>query len=341
MANNKKELVQKDSGVIANVESHFSDILKMIEAAKQKVAYEANTTMIDLYWNIGEFISTKSESDGWGKSTVKELSEFILSHEPGARGYSPQNIWRMKQFYETYKDFPKLSPLVREISWSNNLHIMAKTKTPEEKEFYLRLTIREKYSKRELERQIDSGYYERILLSSGKAPSALEDTEISGVIRDKYMLEFLELPEPYKERDLQKAILSNLKQFLLEFGRDFIFIDEEYHLQVGNNDYFVDLLFYHRELQCLVAIDLKIDDFKPEYLGKMEFYLEALDRDVKKEHENPSVGIILCKNADTDVVEYALSRSLSKARIAEYHTKLISKEMLQLKLDEFYNNNEE
>ena len=151
----------------------------------------------------------------------------------------------------------------------------------------------------------------------------------------------MELPEPYKERDLQKAILSNLKQFLLEFGRDFIFIDEEYHLQVGNNDYFVDLLFYHRELQCLVAIDLKIDDFKPEYLGKMEFYLEALDRDVKKEHENPSVGIILCKNADTDVVEYALSRSLSKARIAEYHTKLISKEMLQLKLDEFYNNNEE
>lgn len=133
---------------------------------------------------------------------------------------------------------------------------------------------------------------------------------MSGVLRDMYMLEFLNLPEPYKEYDLQKAILKNMKKFLVEFGRDFLLVDEEYHIQVGNNDYYVDLLFYHRELQCLVAIDLKIDDFKPEYLGKIDFYLEALDRDVKKPHENPSVGMILCKNADTDVVEYSLSRSL-------------------------------
>ena len=159
---------------------------------------------------------------------------------------------------------------------------------------------------------------------------------MSGVLRDMYMLEFLNLPEPYKEYDLQKAILKNMKKFLLEFGRDFLLVDEEYHVQVGNNDYYVDLLFYHRELQCLVAIDLKIDDFKPEYLGKMDFYLEALDRDVKKPHENPSVGMILCKNADTDVVEYSLSRSLSQAMIAEYKTKLIDKKILQKKLDELY-----
>ena len=132
---------------------------------------------------------------------------------------------------------------------------------------------------------------------------------MTGVLRDMYMLEFLDLSEPYKEYDLKKAILKNMKNFLLEFGRDFIFIDEEYHVQVGNNDYYVDLLFYHRELQCLVAIDLKIDDFKPEYMGKMDFYLEALDRDIKKPHENLSVGMILCKNADTDVVEYSLSNN--------------------------------
>lgn len=159
--------------------------------------------------------------------------------------------------------------------------------------------------------------------------------------KDMYMLEFLDLPEPYKEYDLKKAILKNMKKFLLEFGRDFIFIDEEYHVQVGNNDYYVDLLFYHRELQCLVAIDLKIDDFKPEYMGKMDFYLEALDRDIKKPHENPSVGMILCKNADTDVVEYSLSRSLSQTMIAEYKTKLIDKSILQRKLAELYDIAEE
>ncbi len=165
-------------------------------------------------------------------------------------------------------------------------------------------------------------------MSNGKAPIAIEPQKISGVLRDMYMLEFLDLPEPYKEFDLKKAILRNMKKFLREFGRDFLFVGEEYHVQVGNNDYYVDLLFYHRELQCLVVIDLKIDDFKPEYMGKMDFYLEALDRDVKKPHENPSVGMILCKNADTDVVEYSLSRSLSQTMISEYKTKLIQRMFL-------------
>ncbi len=280
-------------------------------------------------------------SDGWGKSTVKALSDYILSKEPGIRGYSSQNIWRMKQFYETYRDHPELSSLLRENTWSNNMHIVSKTKDYAEKKFYLELASKEKYQARELARQIDSGYYERILLSNGKAPSALEPQKISGMLRDMYMLEFLDLPEPYKEFDLKKAILRNMKKFLLEFGRDFLFVGEEYHVQVGNNDYYVDLLFYHRELQCLVAIDLKIDDFKPEYMGKMDFYLEALDRDVKKPHENPSVGMILCKNADTDVVEYSLSRSLSQTMISEYKTKLISKDVLREKLAELYNIAEE
>ena len=247
----------------------------------------------------------------------------------------------MKQFYETYRNHEKLSTLLRENTWSNNLHIMSKTKTYEEKEFYLKLARKEHYSSRELERQIDSGYYERLALSSGKAPAGLEIKEMSGAIRDLYMLEFLDLPEPYKERDLKKAILKNFKKFLIEFGRDFLYIDEEFHLQVGVKDYFVDLLFYHRELRCLVAIDLKIDDFKPEYLGKMEFYLEALDRDEKKPHENPSVGLILCKSADSDVVEYALSRSMSSTMVAEYRTKLIDKEVLRRKLDQIYEEAEE
>ena len=321
--------------------TEFEKIRQIITEARKEVNYKVNETIINLYWRIGQFISVKTLNDGWGRSTVKELSRYILNNEPGIRGYSAQNIWRMKQFFETYKDKPELSTLLRENTWSNNLHIMSKTKTDEEKKFYLTLASREKYTSRELERQIDSGYYERLLLSDGKAPSGIAHTESTGMIRDLYMLEFLNLPEPYKEFDLQQAILKNMKQFLLEFGRDFIFMGEEYHLQVGKNDYFVDLLFYHRELQCLVAIDLKIDDFKPEYLGKMEFYLEALDRDIKKSHENPSVGIILCKSRDEDVVEYALSRNMSSTMVSEYRTKLISKEVLQKKLEELYDEADE
>ena len=212
----------------------FDDVLGMIHSAKQKAEYQVNSTIIDLYQSIGEYVSKQID---------------------GIRGYSSQNIWRMKQFYETYKDKPELSKLLRENTWSNNLHIISKTKSYEEKEFYLKLASKEKYKAKELARQIDSGYYERLLLSNGKAPSAIESKDMTGVLRDKYMLEFLDLPEPYKEYDLKKAILKNIKKFLLEFGRDFIFMDEEYHVQVGNNDYYVELLFftesYNAQLQSI------------------------------------------------------------------------------------------
>ena len=218
----------------------FDNVLGMIYSAKQKTEHQVNATIIELYWGIGEYVSKQTELNGWGKSTVKALSEYILSREPGIRGYSSQNIWRMKQFYETYKDKPELSTLLRENTWSNNMHIVSKTKSYEEKEFYLKLASKEKYKAKELERQIDSGYYERLLLSNGKAQSTVENKDMTGALRDLYMLEFLELPEPYKEYDLKRAILKNMKKFLLEFGRDFLFIDEEYHVQVGNNDYYVD-----------------------------------------------------------------------------------------------------
>ncbi|NIM16859.1 MAG: DUF1016 family protein [Candidatus Aminicenantes bacterium] len=192
--------------------------------------------------------------------------------------------------------------------------------------------------KRDLERQIDSGLYERYILSDAKVSPVVTQIhpDASSTFKDTYVLEFLNLPEPFMEKDLQKAIVKNMKKFILELGSDFIFAGESYRIQVGNNDYFIDLLFFHRDLRCLVAFELKIDDFKPEYLGKLNFYLEALDRDVKKEHENPSVGVILCKSKNDEVVEYALSRNMSPALIAEYHTKLIDKKILQKKLHELY-----
>jgi len=273
-------------------------------------------------------------ADNWGKSVVQEFSRFIQSRFVGIKGFSPQNIWRMKQFYETYAKNEKLSPLVREISWTNNIIIMMAAKSDEEREFYLSLSSENNYSKRELERQIDSGLYERAMIYTGKNQTLLAKNTGLTALRDSYVLEFLDVPEHHKEKELRKAIIANLRDFILEFGMDFSFVGEEYSVQVGNTDFNIDLLFYNRELSCLVAIELKIGRFKPEHLGQLEFYLEALDRDVKKQNENPSVGLILCAKKDDEVVEYALSRSMSAAMIAEYQTHLPQKELLANKLRE-------
>lgn len=244
----------------------------------------------------------------------------------------------MKQFYETYSGNPIVTPLVTQLQWTNHLIILSRTKSIEEKTFYVQACIRERYIKRELEHQISACLFERTAAAPPKLSPVLRQLQPAAetLFRDSYTLDFLGLPQGHSEYDLRNGIVHSLKQFIIEFGRDFAFVGEEYRLQVGMQDFFVDLLFYHRELQCLVAFELKVDEFKPEYLGKLSFYLEALDRDVKKPHEKPSVGIILCKGKDAEVVEYALARTTSPAAIAEYVTKLPDKQLLQSKLHEFF-----
>jgi len=320
------------------LEKHFSEIQQFIRQAKERAYHVVNQELISLYWQIGEYVSKKVETQEWGTGIVKNLALFLQKNEPDTKGFSSQNIWRMKQFYETYCNNEKLSFLVREINWTNNMLIINKTNNDIEKEFYIRLTIQEKYKNKELERQLDTNFFERAINKNQILSVSLRELHASAndYFRDNYMLDFLKLPKPYNENHLRKGILENLKLFILEFGKDFIFIGEEYPVQVGNSDFKIDLLFYHRELQCLVAIELKTVEFKPEHLGKMEFYLEALDRDVKKPHEKPSVGIILCKYKDNSVVEYALSRSLSPALVAKYHTELIDTKILEQKLNDFF-----
>lgn len=222
--------------------------------------------------------------------------------------------------------------------WTHHLIILNQSKRPEEREFYLRLAIREQWSKRELERQCKAGLFERTVLNPVKvSPRVRQDhPDALSVFKDSYMVEFLDLPLGHAEADLHQGLLQRLKDFLIELGRDFCFVGSEYPLQVGGRDFALDLLFFHRGLNCLVAIELKVGRFEPEYLGKLGFYLEALDRDVKKSHEHPAIGVLLCASKDTEVVEYALSRSLSPALIAEYQTKLPDKALLQAKLHEFY-----
>ncbi|MFH1283803.1 MAG: PDDEXK nuclease domain-containing protein [bacterium] len=318
--------------------NQFAEVVKMIHQARYNAIKNVNTELVKLYWSIGEYISKKLASAEWGDAVVDRLANYIQIKHPEFKGFTRRGLYRMRQFYETYRQKEFVSTLLTQISWSNHLLILSKTKSHDERLFYLHLTIKEKYSFRELERQIDSGYYERAMLSKKKVSTALTQRhpDIINAFKDTYVLDFLNLPKTYSERDLQKSIVSNLKDFILEFGKDFAFIGHEYRIQVGKNDYFVDLLFFHRGLRCLVMLELKIDDFKPEYLGKLNFYLEALDREVRKIDENPSVGIILCKSKDDEVVEYALSRNLSPALVAEYKTKLIPKKVLQKKLHELF-----
>lgn len=320
------------------LQPQFKEVLQLIQQARQRAYHAVNTELVQLYWQIGEYISNRIASESWGKATVQQLSAYLQQQEPAVKGFSQRNLWRMKQFYETYQPFPKLSTLLAELGWSHHILLLAKTSSIEEKEFYLRLAAKEKYSFRELERQLNSAIFERVMLSNQKLSPLLRvlPEEILNTFKDRYIFEFLQLPELHSEKDLQKAIAANLKQFLLEFGSDFAFMGEEYRLQVGNKDFFTDLLFYNRHLTCLVALELKITEFEPEHLGKLNFYLEALDRDIKKPHENPSIGILLCKGKDDEVVEYAISRNLSPAMIAEYQLHLPDKKLLQQKLHELF-----
>ena len=328
----------KQNSTPTTTQTAFDDVLHLIDSAKQRVYRAANTELIDLYWQVGELISKKIASAEWGDGVVAQLADFIAQTQPNLRGFTQRNLFRMRQFYEAYQGDTKVSPLVTQLSWTHNLTILSRSKRPEEREFYLKMAIQEKWSKRELERQFNTALFERVVLSPVKTspivaqhyPKALD------VFKDSYVVEFLNLPSTHNEADLHKGLSLKLKDFLLELGRDFCFIGSEYALQVGKQDFALDLLFFHRGLNCLVAIELKVTAFEPRDLGQLNFYLEALDQDHRKPHENPAIGVLLCASKDDEVVEYALNRSLSPALIAEYVTQLPDKQLLQAKLHEFY-----
>ncbi|WP_082678574.1 PDDEXK nuclease domain-containing protein [Chlorobium limicola] len=319
-------------------ETGFDEVARLIQSARERALQAVNTELIDLYWKIGGILDRRIAEDGWGKGTVVSLSEYIQSRQPGIRGFSPQNLWRMLQFFQAWCNHEKLSTLLRQLPWSAHLHILVKTRLSEEREFYLKMAIQQHWSVREVARQMDNALFERVVLNPPKLSTALRElhSEAETFFRDAYIIEFLELPDGFRERDLHQGLLRNLQRFLCEIGRDFCFIGSEVPLQVGGRDFAVDMLFFHRELNCLIAIELKIGEFQPEHLGKLEFYLEALDRDVRKPHEGPSIGLLLCASKDSEVVEYALSRSLSPALVAEYRTRLPDRHLLQAKLHEFY-----
>lgn len=319
-------------------EASFAEVVAMIGESKARAYQAVNSELVGLYWRVGEYISRRVNSAEWGDGVVAQLAHYIHRHHPGIRGFTRASLFRMRQFYEAYRDDPRVAALLRQLPWTHHLMILGRAKLPDERAFYVQVAIHERWSSRELDRQIRASLFERAVLNPPSAAAALRQThpEAEAVFRDAYVLEFLGLPPDHSESDLHGALLHNLGRFITELGRDFCFVGSQYPLQVGGRDFVLDLLFFHRGLSCLVAIELKVDEFQPEHLGKLEFYLEALDRDVRKPHEGPSIGLLLCASRDAQVVEYALSRSASPALIAEYQRLLPDKAVLRAKLHEFY-----
>ncbi|VVP57435.1 Putative nuclease YhcG [Pseudomonas fluorescens] len=251
------------------VDDRFSEVLVLIHSARQQAIQAVNTRLIELYWQVGAYISRKLERAEWGDAVVSQLAEHLALTQPGLRGFTRRNLFRMRQFYEAYRGDEKVSALLTQLPWTHNLLILTQSKHPQEREFYLRLAVQEKWSTRELERQLKAALFERSITQPAKASAVLRQThpEALEVFRDAYMIEFLGLPGGHAETDLHLGLLARLQEFLVELGRDFCFVGSQYPLQVGGRDFALDLLFFHRGLNCLVAIELKVGRFEPEYLG--------------------------------------------------------------------------
>lgn len=316
----------------------YNDFLTEIQEKVYNSQYNAlkavNTELINLYWEIGKSIIEKQELHNWGKSVVENLAKDLQKEFPGIKGFSSSNLWRMRNFYQKYIENKKLAPLVREIGWSHNLVILEKCNDDLEREFYIKMTKKFGWTKNVLIHQVEGGSYQLFLTNQSNFNKSLVEKykhQAKLALKDSYSFDFLEIAESYKERDLELGLVKNIRQFLMEMGSDYSFIGNQYRLELDNSEYFIDLLLYHRKLKSLIAIELKTTEFKPEYAGKMQFYLSVLDDKVKLEEENPSIGIIICKSKNRTVVEYALNTATKPMGVADYSlSKKLPKELKNL-----------
>ena len=329
--------------------SFIASIKEKIRLAQYEALKEVNTQLIKLYWDIGKDISEK-QKESWGKSIVSVLSKELQKEFPGITGFSERNLWLMAQFYNEYSDVEILQPLVAEISWVKHITIMNKCKDVQERRFYIMSTKKFGWTKNVLIHQIENKTYEKYLLGQTNFDTTLPEIikkQAILAVKDEYTFDFMDLADEHTERQLESALVNNVRAFLLEMGTQFTFIGNQFRLQVEDKEFFIDLLLFHRELQCLVAIELKIGEFQPEYKGKMEFYLSLLNDNVKLPHENDSIGIIICKEKNRTIVEYSLKTSSMPIGVSTYTTTaklpkdyknfLPDRKAISKKLDQFFN----
>jgi predicted nuclease of restriction endonuclease-like (RecB) superfamily len=317
-----KQLSGRPRTLVNTQLTFIASVKEKIRLAQYEAFKEVNTQLIRLYWDIGKDISER-QGESWGKSIVTVLSKELQKEFPGISGFSERNLWLMTQFYNEYHEVEFLQPLVAEISWTKHIAIMGRCKDNQERRFYIMATKKFVWSKNVLIHQIENKTYEKYLLGQTNFDATLSDTvkkQAVLAVKDEYTFDFMDLSNEHTERQLESALVNNIRSFLLEMGSPFTFIGNQFKLQIDDKEYFIDLLLYHRELQCLVAIELKIGEFQPEYKGKMEFYLSLLNDKVKMPHENDSIGIIICKEKNRTVVEYSLKTSSLPIGVSTYTT---------------------
>lgn len=315
-----------------------NDYTNLLQEVKQRIRsaqYEAlkavNKELINLYWDIGKMIAERQKKHGWGKAIVETLARDLQTEFPGMQGFSVQNLWYMRQFYAEYSDNEKLQPLVGEISWAKHLIVMARCKGSLEREFYIRMTRKFGWTKNVLAHQIDNQRYEKTMSGQTNFNKALPEkikNQARLAIKDEYTFDFLELGEEHGEMELERALIAKVNRFLIEMGGAFAFMGNQFRLEIEGDEFFIDILLYHRRLKCLIAVELKTGKFLPEYIGKMQFYLAALDNTVRGKEENPSIGIILCRDKKRTIVEYALKASKKPIAVSQYRiTKTLPKNL--------------
>lgn len=309
----------------------LTEVKERVRTAQYNALRAVNKELVGLYWDIGKMIVERQAGKSWGKAVVERLAADLQLEFPGVGGFSASNLWRMKGFYETYAASGKLAPLVREISWSHNLVILERCTDPLEREFYLRMTRKFGWSRNVLTHQIENQSYEKTLLGQTNFNKALTPKlrmQAKLAVKDEYTFDFLDLGDEHSERELERALIARIEQFLRAMGGLFAFVGSQFRLEVEGKEYFIDLLLFHRRLKSLVAIELKVGEFQPEFVGKMQFYLTALDRQVREKGENPSIGIILCKEKKRTIVEYALQPAKKPIGVATYQiVKRLPKEL--------------
>lgn len=306
---------------LENFNPFVEELKTAIRQAQNQALQSVNKVLIQLYWMIGQRIVEKQDQYGWGKSIVSQISEELQKEFVGQNGFSERNLWNMRNFYVAYKDHPKLQTLSAEISWSHNVKILQKLKDPLAQQFYIQASMQNRWSVRVLDHQIDNQTYEKTLLNQtnfAKTLPAELQNQTQQLIKDEYTFDFLGLREQHSEKQLEDALILEVRNFLTQMGADFTFMGNQYKLTIDHEDYYIDLLLYHRRLKSLIAVELKIGKFKPEYAGKLSFYLTALNETVKLPDENPSIGIIICKEKQRTTVEFALKEINQPIGVATY-----------------------
>ncbi len=330
--------MQQGVAQLKNIPSGYPGFLSIIKEriaqARIRASLSVNRELIKLYWYIGKMIVERQEREGWGKSIVERLAIDLQREFPDMQGFSSGNIWRMRALYVSYFEQSQilaqpvreltsviLPQAVAEIPWGHNVTLLEKLKNTNERLWYAEQTIENGWSRNVLIHQIESGLYKR----QGKAITNFPKTLLSPqsdlaqqLIKDPYTFDFLSIRERANERDLEKSLVEHLKEFLIELGVGFAFVGQQYHLEVGGQDYYIDLLFYHTRLHCYIVIELKVTEFQPEFAGKMTFYLSAVDDILCQSNDQPSIGIILCKSKNKLVVEYALRNTSKPIGVAVY-----------------------